>query len=845
MKYHLFIISGLLLMGILNANAQVVSNDNEDGVYKLGSMSGRKAFIPGEVLVKFRDSYPVTVRRSRGRIQSTGQGGVDAVLKDFGVKEMDQLMPRQNPKRQLSRKKAYNGQTIAEKDLSQLYCVQIQSQRPDSVHMLIDRLKVLPEVEYAEPNYKAYIMGKPSVGGTLCDNPGQNPLYSQQWGLSLAGIDKLWTKPIVNAKRPVIAILDTGVDITHPALKDNVWTNALESEGEDDYDDDGDGFVDDVHGWDFVNDSPKMADYNSHGTHVAGIAAAADNGIGIVGANPQALFMPITVMQSDGSGDIRTIVKGIEYAVEHGATVINMSLGTPAYSQVLREALGYAYQTAVLVAAAGNDGKDISFPIYPAAHSFVLGVMATDEKGKMASFSNYDLDGPVFSEMKTSGDAEGVNYELSAPGVDVLSTVPNGNYKKMSGTSMATPLVAGAISALQMVKQYDSQEELWGDLIHADNNFETAYNITEHPAELSIVSLTWINDNGEEVNADELNAGETYNVYPSVKTTWGGANSIRFNLAVGEYEDASSVNILTNEVDFGYTLQPYTCGRSANPLVIKINPDCADSRHIRLQMTLSCNEASQPKTIDFSIISNKEVSLGGLLDKDTTLTANHRYHVISNIGVPKGVTLTIEPGVRLEFDEGLGINSHGKLIANGTPQKPITFTNHGEGAWGGINSVRIVNSNLRDTLSYCVFEYFDNNHYNNYNNFPYLKDCILTNLEGGTVIPSSWEGERVNIVNSCNQNSITWHTGLELCGEGYVYSNFINNYLSDSNTLDVNSRSCPDWSSFHNNNIFNTEPGWTVCVLSTDLEIIRNEKPSYLGSANTTVSFFFNFINLS
>ena len=125
-------------------------------------------------------------------------------------------------------------------------------------------------------------------------------------------LPQLWQQPIITQKRPIIAILDTGVDIDHPDLKANIWTNTKESEGAEDYDDDGNGFKDDLHGWDFVNQTGRIGDWNGHGTHCAGIAAAVGgNGIGIVGANPDALIMPVTVMQSDGTGDVATIIKGI------------------------------------------------------------------------------------------------------------------------------------------------------------------------------------------------------------------------------------------------------------------------------------------------------------------------------------------------------------------------------------------------------------------------------------------------------------------------------------------------------------------------------------------------------
>ena len=190
---------------------------------------------------------------------------------------------------------------------------------------LVERLAALEEVEFAEPNYKAYIMAEEHIA----DSYSSNPYLGQQWGLDSYGVKELWNKPIINSRRPIVAILDTGVDITHPDLKDNIWTNEKEQNGVEGYDNDNNGFAGDVHGWDFVNNSSKVRDNNMHGTHCAGIAAAANNDIGIIGANPRALIMPVTVMQSDGTGDVATIIKGIEYASQNGADVISCFPGLP------------------------------------------------------------------------------------------------------------------------------------------------------------------------------------------------------------------------------------------------------------------------------------------------------------------------------------------------------------------------------------------------------------------------------------------------------------------------------------------------------------------------------------
>lgn len=694
----------LLMAGhFCSMNAQV-SNDNEEGVNKIISQ-GLDDYVPGQVLVKFKDSSPVNVRRAAGRFQSVDKETVNAVLKEFGTKKIDKLFPNDDPNRQLRRSMAFNGQVIQERDLSQLYLVEMEANHVEKTMQLIERLSALDEVEFAEPNYKVYIMADDHIA----DSYSSNPYVGEQWGLDSYGVKQLWNKPIINSKRPVVAVLDTGVDITHPDLKDNIWTNQLEANGVEGYDNDNNGFVGDAHGWDFVNNSPKIRDNNMHGTHVAGIVAAANNGIGIIGANPRALIMPVTVMQSDGTGDVATIIKGIDYAAKNGADVINLSLGSYANSLSERLALERAYQTSVIVAAAGNDGKHIypyncgapcHSPMYPAGYSFVLGVQAeADVNGNLAMFSNFDCDGPNYSEVTTYRDPEGFNYELQAPGVMILSTIPGGDYKYLNGTSMASPMVAGAISALMMVKQYDTQEILWGDLLHS-TNIAGAYNIKDRPAELDLLRVNYNDredgapasgDDEEEYAADgEVDAGETISVYPVVRTTFGEARNIKMWLTVGDYEDPEAVEIINdvnNKVDFGMNLDAYGRGTSLNPVKVKIPATTADGRHIKMKVMFSCDGISTPQEGKFTMIAANRKKISGLIDKDMTLTADHVYYVNENLAVLQGATLTIEPGTRVEFAEGMGLSSSGKLIAKGTPEKPIVFTRHiGEGPWAGIKS---------------------------------------------------------------------------------------------------------------------------------------------------------------
>ena len=697
-KIHYLLGMMLLMAGYAtNASAQV-SNDNDDQVYKVARPQSHD-YVQGEVLLKLKDGQRANVRRAAGQT-TAGIGSLDAVLKEYGVEDMEQLLPKAVVKGAPRRAKAFNGSTVEERDLTQLYKVTLSAEKQQETMQMVEKLKALSEVEFAEPNYKVYMMD-----ANIAASFGTNPYTNQQWYLDNYGVKQLWNKPIVNPTRPVIAIIDTGVDMTHPDIAPNLWTNTVEAEGESNYDNDGNGFKGDVHGWDFINNTPKVKDFNMHGTHVAGIAAAANNNIGIVGANPRALIMPVSVMQSDGTGDVATIVKGIDYAVDNGATVLNLSLGTYANSRAMRQALERAYQSAVIVAAAGNDGRCINSPhhpkpcygaapMFPAAYSFVLGVQATQSNGSLAGFSNYDDDGNTFSAVTTFQDPDGFNYELKAPGTDMLSTIPGGKYKVLNGTSMAAPLVAGAISALKMVKNYDSQEILWGDLLHTDN-IAQAYAVSVRPAELDLMKIMYrerkeLADETEEdySNDGEIDAGETVSLYPVIRTTFGAASNIQMKLEMGdEFEDPNTVEILTpGWVDFGLHLDAYGRGVSLNPMQLRVASNVADNRHIKMKFTAKCDETNTLYEGHFTIVVNNMVKINGLISEDRTLTADHVYLVNENLGIMEGATLTIEPGTRLEFMEGMGLSSFGKLVAKGTPEKPIVFTGHHGAQWAGIKS---------------------------------------------------------------------------------------------------------------------------------------------------------------
>ncbi|NCC18873.1 MAG: T9SS type A sorting domain-containing protein [Bacteroidia bacterium] len=716
--YSLLICAILFLCYSINP-IQAQDRNNEDEVVKLGQFS-RYSSMPGEVLVKFKDETSVKIQtNSKKAFKTSNLNTFNSVLSNYSISEIEQLLPNFKMPKQARRAKAYNGEDVVEKDLSKIFLIKITESQEKNAYSLIDELKQIDEVEFAEPNFIIYSLGNPTendinndlkriqtkTGNDTSVVYTQEPMYSMQWGIPAVKLDSLWRKPNASSSsaRKIIAILDTGVDILHPDLAPNIWTNTGENNQATGYDDDNNGFIDDIHGWDFVNQTADMHDFNSHGTHCAGIAAACGtNGIGITGANPNALIMPVAVMQSNGQGSISTIIQGINYAAQNGADIISMSIGTYANSIALEQALAQAYQTTILVAAAGNDYYEINFlrrQMFPAAYTFVLGVQATSQGNGLADFSNYDEDGPSFSQFS---EEQLYNYELSAPGVGIISTIPGGQYRSYNGTSMSCPLVAGGISLLLDKKPYQTQEMLWGDLINYSSqfnpvNFLSVYNAGPAPAQLSTVAIE-INDTTYGDSDYRADAGERINMYPTIRTTWGATNNIRLWLSFGEFEDTNTVHILNNNVDFGWSLSSYAKAKSINPIQIRIDSNVVDGRNIRLVLnSISPNTQDTMRHL-FTIQVENGVELRGVITQNKTLYPNVHYIVTDNLAIAPNVLLTIKPGTTLKFKEGASLSSSGRIYAVGKPDSIITFTKTDLGdGWGNI----LFNG---DTLSYCKFE---------------------------------------------------------------------------------------------------------------------------------------------
>lgn len=274
--------------------------------------------------------------------------------------------------------------------------------------------------------------------------PDVPDLEGNDWGRDLIKAPEVWAQGITG-ENVVVAVIDSGVDYNHPELFYNIWNNWGEIPNG--IDDDNNGYIDDVRGWDFVSQNNNPMDFHGHGTHVAGIIAAANDGIGITGVAPNATIMPIRVLDRNGLGRISETLDGIRYAVENGADVINLSLGGNDYISEVLETISWAVeQGVVVVVAAGNESR--SFPSYPArfANQAGIAVGSVDRYNQLSNFSNRAGISPLDYVVAPGGDGGW------ADAGDIYSTVPLGYsgvpYRFFSGTSMAAPHVSGVVALM-------------------------------------------------------------------------------------------------------------------------------------------------------------------------------------------------------------------------------------------------------------------------------------------------------------------------------------------------------------------------------------------------------------
>ena len=865
------------LMLLLACSIALVAQEMPNDLWTLDQEESHGCeYVANEVIVKFKHSSPVRIQRhsTTRRFVSASVTEVDMVLDSLGIFDVEDLMPLTG--HMVSQKvMTVGGKRLApDQNLSKLCNIVFDTAKVATVDEAIMMLERLPDVEYAEPNYIVRIMSS-SAEDTIYNHLDAEkymaePLYSEQWGPVSINLPWLWEQP-KGKKRPVIAIIDTGVDIEHPDLKDNIWTNEKEINGVGGRDDDQNGIFDDIHGYDFVNNSGVITDRDGHGTHCAGIAAAVgNNGIGVTGANPDALIMSVQVMNGTG-GTLANMIKGIDYANANGADVLSMSVGFKCYSAAHEESLLKAfYNGKYLVAAAGNDNADIykQDPIcnrkhwFPAAFKCVIGVMATDKHGNKASFSNYDSDGPYFSEYDPTGPdyfGDYYNYDIAAPGVDIMSTFLNGTYRKLGGTSMATPLVAGALSRLLQCRTFSSQENCQGLLIQTrDTN---AYNNMDVKAAMEfdelavdpvlVVSHYHIVDTINGGNGDGLiNPGETIEIYPTVRCIYGQANGISVRINQGLNVDTTTLEVIKNDAKVGLNLSPGASFRCKEPIIAKVAEQCGDGYTIQLYPTIHVDSTS---TINMaSAYAHKLVLtiddkhyISGVLDSTLTLYPDKEYIIDGFLALGKNAILTIKPGTTIMFTDNSAFSANrGVLNAVGTPDSLITFT-MAPGHKSFIHYIDI--SPSVGKVSYAIFKGFG---CSGYSIFRYITayNCIF---EGNY---TGWYEYYPYLFESCNlhNSNIVFNEMISgagqpafACGTHFYNCNITNNIIAKKSSSEWKfwTGSPAIWSDIstpHSCNIFdnyttNNEPILAACEISSSVGVIKMKDPSYFGTYNADI----------
>ena len=572
------------------------------------------------------------------------------------------------------------------------------------------------------------------------DTPLQtNPMAVDQWYLDSCHIQEAWAHLAEEGINPggsssiIVAVIDTGVDYTHPDLASSMWVNPNEIPGNG-IDDDGNGYVDDIHGCSTIGSSydhnGDPMDDHGHGTHVAGIIGAANNNVGTVGIAYNTKIMAVKAGQATGVFNQSDIAEAILYAYENGAEVINMSFGGTACSLAVQEALQIAWTRAVLVASAGNEGRPnwdtfyySALPNYPANLFYVIGVMSVNQSGLESSFSNWDAN---------------INgYNLYAPGENMLSTLPNGEYGYLSGTSMASPVVAG-IAALLRSKFTDRDmypaKFITGQLCSTSENYATCVDPEHHKLKLPDGSIgpthspsqivdvysalakmpkpdLYLGDYylfddpalSEANNGDGvIDAGETVDIGVILYNRWGMSKDTIVTIdAIGDHGIANPyVEIITGSSNFEgvgtYSFKEQLI-RDENgfiigvdePLRIKVREDCPNNYCIVINVIISCknalDEADSTEYVSKDAIEfwvRNGVLLPAYFSEDTVLTADKLYVLSHSSYIPEGVTVTLSEGVQIQFysDDSKDIYNDpqfpsirvaGTLLAEGTPDNMV------------------------------------------------------------------------------------------------------------------------------------------------------------------------------
>jgi subtilisin family serine protease len=656
-----FVLSVALLLGLAAASpASPVAGQTPGGESRILSLDPWIEAAPHALVVRIASGVELG-----GAAAVASAGGLADALRQAGVIGIRPLLPAGAPV------------TVAggaPSRLARTYRLQLDPSA--DLAQARQTLAANAAVEQVEYDYLAR--------GVLVPN---DPEYPNQWAAPQIGLPAAWDVT-TGSGEVVIALVDSGLDLTHPDLAGRLWVNPGEIPANG-IDDDANGYIDDVHGWNFVSDSPNLADPYGHGTQVAGVlAATGHNGQGIAGVCWQCKIMVVTAMQAGGVANYSDIAAAVAYASSNGADIINLSLGGYADASLLAEAVREAAVTAVLVGGAGND--DSAAPFYPAAYAEVIGVAATDNGDAKAVFSNY-----------------GGWVDVAAPGDAIRTTALGGGYATAGGTSLATAYAAG-VAGLIASKHPDWSADLvgWqllntgvaidgqnaayvGQLGHGRLAANRAVTVNPQPAgEVAGCSVDG-QANGQPA------PGATFSLVVEVRNLWLPGRSLNGTLSTSSPHVAA---IPSASGSFGDIDTGQVGSNAATPFTVRLKAGAPYAAEIPFTLHLT-GASGYALTLNFSVRVRSAVETLGNTNytANTTWTSDKTYVLNGSVIVGEGATLTIHSGTQIQVAADKFIRVDGTLIARGTAEQPIVFAaSNPETPWTGI---RFSDSAISTTVS--------------------------------------------------------------------------------------------------------------------------------------------------
>ncbi len=550
-------IHNLLIISLLTLSqfALATNSKNSSGIqsYTLPAGVGIKDYQKGVLVMKLKPQH-----RSESRLNSIEITAINESLTSIGAGTLTKIFP---DKVAPSLERNAAGQKLA--DLSLIYKVSFDPSIP--IEKAINKLLATGYFEFVEPKFIPRLLYNPN-------DPSQGSQYFlnkiqayQAWDISKGDTTV------------VIGITDTGTDTDHPDLEANIKHNYADPING--IDDDGDGYTDNFTGWDLgENDNDPQVNASVHGSHVSGCAAAVtDNNVGVASPGFNSKFLPVKI--SNSSGSLTEAYEGIVYAADHGCQIINCSWGGPGGSSFGQTIIDYATinQNAIVIAAAGNDGVEMQF--YPAAYNYVLAVASTSNSDGKSSFSNY-----------------GAFVDVCAPGSSIFSTIFNDNYSFSSGTSMASPVTAGAAAIVKAMNPSFNGLQIGEQLrVTCDNIYSSSGNsiyqdklgkgrinlfraITEVSPSVRMTEVV-ITDN----NDDAFVIGDTISITGLITNFLSPTT----NLDITMISNSPYISIIDNYHLVGALGTLATTDNNSDPFSFTINPSTPQNIKIYLRMNFS------------------------------------------------------------------------------------------------------------------------------------------------------------------------------------------------------------------------------------------------------------------